>query len=321
MPILTFCGGERRLAIMFGAAIAGWVMTSILMATTIPIAVPLSQQGQGSVEITTNDSFPGYCASGFGYARTGNSCTLTASTPSTSPSPGNMSGSATAFTDATGLHASVVLGSSGYGYNTAEALASYTDTFKNKLNMAVSFQLKFAVDATLVNTGGGAYDYLNVQYFKGLPSTPFGPANSYNVYPSPDGALQTWEYSGTDGVNLQTITDPVTIAPLGTYAFSFTLDADAQTLLEPGQTNFGGAPEGIVNALNTLTFTGFSAEDAFGNPLPASDFISADGTNYAPTGGVPEGVPEPATFGMCGACLLLLGISKRRRRVKTSGAF
>jgi len=312
MPIFTFRGGDCRLVRIFGVAIAGCVITPILMATSIPIQIPLSQQGQGAVEINTNDSYPGYCASGFGYARTGNSCTLTASTYGGSPLPGNMSGTATAYTDANGAHASVVLGSSGYGYNTAEAEATYTDTITNTLNVAASFQLKFGVDATLVNTGGGAYDYLQVQFWKGLPASAFN--GYYSLYPAPDGALQTWAYSGTDGVNLQTITNPVMIAPNGTFTFSFSLDADAQTLLEPGQTNFGGAPEGIVNALNTLTLTGFSAQDAFGNPLPASDFISADGTNYAPIGEV----PEPATVGMCGAFLLLLGIYKRQRRLKTS---
>jgi hypothetical protein len=206
------------------------------------------------------------------------------------------------------------MGQSGYGYNTAEALAGFTDTITNNTNGTASFQLGFDVDAILTNVGGGAYDYLTVQFWDGSYGSPFQIQDNVGVFPAPDGALQTWSYSGNaQGISLDATTNAVTIAAHASYTFSLSIDADAQTLLEPGQTNVGGAPEGTVNALNTLTITSFSAQDALGNPLPVSDFSSADGTNYA---GIAPTTPEPATFGMCGAFLLLLGTCIRRRGLK-----
>ncbi len=315
MSMFRFHGGGCTPLRMSGIAIAACVMTSTLTAGTIPI--PLSQQGQGAVEITTGDNSPGFCATGFGFARIGNSCSLTATTPGGSAVPGTMSGTGTAYTDAAGLHASVLVGSSGYGYNTGEAEAGFRDTITNNTNVTANFKLGFEVDAILTNIGGGAYDYLTVQFWHGSSiGSPFQIQENDGVFPAPDGALQTWSYSGNAGaIDVQDATSAITIAPHASYTFSLSLDADAQTLLEPGQTNLGGAPEGIVNALNTMTITSFSAQDTLGNPLPVSDFSSADGTNYA---GTAPAVPEPATFGTCGAVLLLLGVYPRRRRLKAT---
>src|ERR1700729_1986790 len=103
-------------------AIAACALATVLAAS--PLSIPLNQQGQGAVEV--NSDF-GYCQSGFGLAQIGPTCTFSGSSHA-GELPGTVYGTATAYTDAAGMHSSVDLGSSGYETATDEAESGFTDT-------------------------------------------------------------------------------------------------------------------------------------------------------------------------------------------------
>jgi hypothetical protein len=310
MTIFTSGSRLRKRAHTMGLAAAAWAMTSILSAS--PLVFPANQQTQGAVEI--NSDF-GSCQSGFGFAQTGPTCTFTGSLNYPGYAfPGSVNGTATAYTDALGMHSAVDLSGVDFESATAEAESSYMDTITNNSHVTAIFQFGFHVDATLTATGGGASSYLDIQVWHGLAGSAFQDIGMGGANPN-DGATQTWLYSGNVGVDLNATTSAITLAPGASYTISFTLDADAQTYQLPGTTAFGGPPQGSVDALNTFTITSFSAKDANGNALPASDFSSADGANYASIDLPSTSAPEPATFGLCGAFLVLLSVMLRRRKV------
>ena len=298
MTILTSCGGQRALTRFIGLAIAACAMTSIMTGGTITLVIPASQQGQGEIGITSSVAYPGECYSGFGSPEIGPTCTLIESSPAGQADGGTVYGTGTAFMDAAGLHASVNLGASGNDeYSTDEAEAFYSETLTNTGFFPESFQLGFHVDAILT-ANDGAYSRLNIEFQNRWVPT----------------QEQTWSYGGNgplnEGVDSDYLTNWFTVAPGA--AFSFILDIDAYTYTySPLGTILPDAPQGIVDALNTLTITSFGAEDSFGNPLPASDFSSSDGANYSSID--TSSAPEPGTFVLCGGFMILLGVSRRRR--------
>jgi len=309
MTIFTSGSRPRKRAHMMGLAAAAWAMTSILSAS--PLVFPVNGQVPGAVEV--NSDF-GRCQSGFGSAVTGPTCSFTGSINYPGYAfPGSVNGTATAYTDAAGMHSYVDLGGVDFETATAEAESSYMDTITNNGNVTGIFQFGFHVDATLTATGGGASSFLDIQVWDGDGASAFQDVGMGGANPD-DGAKQTWLYSGNVGVNLNATTSAITLAPGASYTISFTLDADAQTYQLPGTTAFGGPPQGSVDALNTFTLTSFSAQDTSGNALPASDFSSADGANYASIdSSASTAAPEPATFGLCGAFFVLLSVLLRRR--------
>jgi hypothetical protein len=308
MTISISCGRRRALARFIGLAIAGCAMTSMLMGNTL--VIPTNLQGQGAEQIVGQvgfgNNYPPECYSGFGSPQIGPTCTLSEVGKAGFPNQGAMSGTATAYQDAAGLHALVDLGASGTETSYAEALSYYTDTITNPTFVTESFQLGFHVDATLTASGSGAFSYLIVQFSKG------GAGSDFDEYggPGANPGLQDWSYAGNGDVDLDALTKSITLAPGASYTFSLTLDADVNTIQEPGTVAIGGPPTASVDALNTLNLTSFSGQDAFGNPLPASDFISADGANYSSID--VSSAPEPGTFVLCGGFLVLLGMRRRR---------
>jgi hypothetical protein len=302
MTIFTLRKKRRSCVRTLGLAIAAWAMTSISMGNTL--VIPTNLVGQGAEQIVGNVGFPSHyppqCYSGFGSPQIGPTCTLTETGQAGQPNQGAMSGSATAYQDATGLHASVDLGASGTETSYAEALSYYTDTVTNNTFGNANIQFGFAVDANLTASGSGAFSYLEIQFLHGGAGSDFDEFGGPGAQP----ALQSWGYSGNVSVNLNALTNAITLAPGASYTFSLTLDADVNTIQEPGQVAIDGPPTASVDAMHTLTLTAFSAEDGDGNALPASDFSSADGADY---GSIDiANVPEPSTFGLCGACVVLL---------------
>jgi hypothetical protein len=311
MTIFTSRRRRRVLARFISLAIATCAMTSILMGNSITLVIPTDLQGQGAEQIVGNvgfgNNYPPQCYSGFGSPQIGPTCTLSEVGKAGFPNQGAMSGTATAYQDAAGLHALVDLGASGTETSYAEAISYYTDTITNNTFANASFQLAFHVDATLTATGSGAYSWLEVQFWDGQPGSDFDEFGG----PGADPGLQNWGYSGNVGVNLDALTNSITLAPGASYTFSLSLDADVNTIQEPGTVAIGGPPTASVDALNTLTITSFSAQDSLGNPLPASDFSSADGADYSSID--TSTAPEPGTFVLCGGFLVLLGVRRRPR--------
>src|SRR5579863_9535252 len=135
MTFFTLHNRLRGWARTIGLAIAACAMTSILMANSITLVIPSNLQGQGAEQIVGNVGFPSHyppqCYSGFGSPQIGPTCTLSEVGQAGQPNQGAMSGTATAYQDAAGLHALVDLGASGTETSYAEALSYYEDTLNN----------------------------------------------------------------------------------------------------------------------------------------------------------------------------------------------
>lgn len=110
-----------------GLAIAAWATTSILMGNTL--VIPPILYGQGAEQMVGNVGYPSHypaeCTSGFGAPQIGPTCSLTETGLAGYPNQGAMSGTATAYQDAAGLHSYVDLGATGTETSQAEALSYY----------------------------------------------------------------------------------------------------------------------------------------------------------------------------------------------------
>jgi hypothetical protein len=274
------------------------------------------------------------CSNGWGSTSSSSSCTQ-------SESSTLYAGTATvqSYDDANGIHvyASAAatnnqdfFSSSGpyYSWANADAKGAFSDTLTNNSGVAAGIQISFHVDGTLTVTPGqksGSFTEaddgasLTIQ-LSGAESSP----NWY--YPNP--VLEPWDsdtYGKQDVISISSpnvinpaltetidqdfVTYTIFLAPGESYYFSITIDANANA-----QANGSSSPQtvhGTSDASDTLSITGLSAfNSSNNNPLPLTEFSSADGMNYS-------GIPEPGTLGLLAMPIgaLLLRAWRRRQRM------
>jgi hypothetical protein len=80
---------------------------------------------------------------------------------------------------------------------------------------------------------------------------------------------------------------------------------------------FGGLPAGSTSSVDfssTFYYAGLQSVMADGSPISTYSFTSASGFDYTQAQTPPASVPEPATVGLCAACLAIIAADKWRTR-------
>jgi hypothetical protein len=273
-----------------------------------PLLFPASEWGPGGVNIfltvAYNQGSPpvgqDICTTGFGSGNTGSSCTIT------DTGTGTSTGTATAYNDVNGIHVDAEVASAGQEGSTAEALSAFTDTVTNNSLVTATFQVGFHVDGQLSDNGGAtSFLFVDVWHGYALSTIQDSVVGTQNFQYSLSGSNPT----ATLVIDQDLLTNAITLSPGASYTYSISMDAYSVT--EQGGGVALDNPVAITDVSNTLAIDSFTAMDQNGNSLPASDFGSSAGVDYASIQG--SSTPEPATSGICG--ILALAMLAQIRRV------
>ncbi len=273
----------------------GMIPFGFLMAGTVLPTGTMLQDG-GTVQLLGSLGSTGsnFCAFNDGNGSPGTSCSA-----SFLSNQGSANGTATGYTDQNGLHVVASASSGGQtGGASVDAVAVYSDTLSDPFFFTMSFSAQFDLHAVLATVNDSLSQYT-------LTYKESGACNDTQTWygSSRGGAAYTDNYGNS--VNLVVNTATCQIPSATDLTWSVTLKAVAITdILQANGCDACGSPEALVDAGNTLSFTGFTLTSPWGDAL--------DGSAVAATGRTLNGVdysvvaqsdaPEPATW-----CLLLAG--------------
>jgi len=271
-----------------------------LAANTIPLVIPAGQQGSGNYSLAVqpeNGFITGpYMCLQQGFAGP-DGCDMS----QTSTTGDYADGQVLSYTDSAGIHVLTYALTAGDAQTTASASDGFFDEVTNNSGITAQFDLTFHVDATLTSNFNGV-SRLGIEVASANPACVAG---GYCL--SDNQSLQNWNYQEENDNSTSINQDFVTVP--------FVLGAGQSTVyvLDLSAFSFGyNGGEAATDAQNTLTITGFTGMDMDGNPLPASDFSSADGANYSSID--TSAAPEPAAFLLAGTGLIMVGLRRRRRK-------
>jgi len=270
-----------------------------LRANPISLAIPASAQGPGNSYVTADvgsccGTLPNQC-----YTYTIDSCTQ----HNTSSGGDSETGEGLGYIDSAGLH-SLASAESGTGHVESWGDSYYSTSITNISNMNVQFQLTFQLDGEVSSDSSNAIAYQQFKFF-----TVSNPVCYYDALNCEATATNSWIFSAkndnSDIFSESLQTSSIDLAPGQSIPIYLFLQSYA--LAYQGSI-------ALADASNTLSITGFAATDMSGNPLPASDFVTADGASLSSIDTNAPSAPEPAGFLLAGTGLLLLGGLHRRRR-------
>jgi hypothetical protein len=278
-------------------------MAGGLGAGIISLAIPANQQGSGSYSLTTEPEDGFYSGSTMcnGPSSTSSGgCILSA----TSTTGDTAAGQVLSYSDSAGLHILTSVSTAGYAQASGQASDIFYDEVTNNSSSTANFAITFHVDATLTSNPNGS-TLLGIEVGQNYPS-----CFAASLCPYEYNVLQTWNYREANDNSTSLNQDFVTNA--------FTLGAGQSTVfvlyMSASSVAFNGGTA-ATNAQNTLTITGFTGTDMYGDALPASDFSSADGANYSTIDTTSQAsAPEPGTgILLLPLCAGLLVVAFRRR--------
>jgi hypothetical protein len=264
----------------FGLKLA--FLAAIALPASAGFIIPPSEWGSGggTVSLNVNNySGPFSCSLGPSVG------TCTKSIASNQPpnflnSPnGAASGTLSASVDSFGAHLYAEAGVSGQADSSVNGYASFYDTVYNPTATAKKVQFTFHLDAELY-TLSSTVDLLQLDFNQG---TLFQRQLGY-------GGAGTYDFINQD------FTTPVLTVAANSYAnWNIVLSTTVVTDSSAGTQYLAGYPTGLVDAGNTLSYTGISVSDAQGNPLTASGLTSYAGFDYTASSTSTAETPEPAS--------------------------
>jgi hypothetical protein len=290
----------RGLRFVFLCVVGGaGIFAGQLAANTISLIIPVNQQGSGNYSLAVqpeNGIITGpYMCNSQGFTGP-DGCTMN----QTSTTGDYAAGQVLSYTDSAGIHVLTNALTEGDAQTTASASDLFYDEITNNSGTTAQFDLTFHVDATVTSNANG-YSSLGVEVASNYPSC-FASSECPYDYTE----LQNWSYveenDNSTSVNQNFLTVPFTLGAGQSTVYLLVLSAYSLGY------NGGTA---ATNAQNTLTVTGFTAADMYGNALPASDFSSADGANYSSID--TSSTPEPTALLLTGTGLIMVGFRRRRK--------
>jgi hypothetical protein len=296
------------LRLAMGAGILTGGLAGVLEGDTIPLVIPVGQQGSGNYSLAVqpeNGFITGpYMCNSQGFAGP-DGCTMN----QTSTTGDYAAGQVLSYTDSVGIHVLTNALTAGDAQTTASASDAFYDEITNTSGMTAQFDLTFHVDATVTSNING---YSSLGILVGSDN-PVCVAYSDCLYEY--STLQNWNYveenDNSTSVNQDFVTVPFVLGAGQSTVFVLKLSAYSLGY------NGGAA---ATNAQNTLTITGFTGSDMYGNPLPAADFLSADGANYSSIDTLAaSATPEPGALLLAGAGLIMLNFRRRCKSSVSSG--
>jgi MYXO-CTERM domain-containing protein len=282
-----------------GAGIFAGGLAGVLKGGTIPLVIPVNQWGSGNYSLAVQPengivTGPTMCNEQ-GFAGP-DGCDMN----QTSSTGDYADGQVLSYTDSAGIHILTNAITAGNAQTTASASDQFFDEITNTTLNTEQFELTFHVDATLTsNANGAALLGIEVGSENAACFAASDCAFEYNV-------VQSWNYreANDNSTSLDQTFETVQFVLGAGQSTVYVLEMSADAV------GFNGG-EAATLAQNTLSVTGFTGTDMDGNPLPASDFSSADGANYSSID--TSAAPEPAALLLAGTGLIMLGFHRRRR--------
>lgn len=274
----------------------------VLSAGTVTLTFPANQYGIGNFYV---DTYPEsgfgqwHCWNGWGDGASGvnasnNGCTI---------GLGDASGTALSYMDANGIHGYGQAVTSGIGTTVVETGGYFFDTITNNSGVNATFQLGFHVDGQFNDTAG-ASSQLMIQFSRNIGGAPVGDG----ISTFPNEWLFNQNGAGALSIDQDLLTTNIALAPGESYTYILYMDTYTTADWKPSDSYSGVT--GTSDVSNTLTVTKFSARDSGGNPLPGTDFGSADGLNYNSIASLPS--PEPGSTWLLAGILSAWAIRRRR---------